>query len=169
MDNYFRGQKYYKQHNISFDEPAAVDIDLFVKHLELLKNGQSVKIPDFDFVHFSPIPEAIEVRPTQIIIIEGLFALDSRFKDLTDLNIYVETDVNGRLIRRVLRDVSRTKQKVSDIVDLFLRQVNVMHSEYVDPQKKYADIIIHNEFIPSLEQKNLDIKHYLATHNIPKL
>lgn len=169
MDNYFRWQKYYEEHHITFDEPAAVNIDLFVEHLDLLKNWKSVMIPDFDFVNFCPIPEAIKVDPTQIIIIEWLFALDSRFKELTDLNIYVETEVNGRLIRRVLRDVSRTKQKISDIVDLFVGQVNTMHEEYVDPQKKYADILIHNEFIPTLEQRNVDIPTYLNTHNIPKL
>lgn len=169
MDNYFRGQKYYKQHHITFDEPKAVDINLFAKHLQQLKRWETVIIPDFDFVNFAPIPDAIKVEPNRIIIIEWLFALDERFKDISDLNIYVETDVNGRLIRRVLRDVERTKQAVWDIVDLFVGQVNIMHDKHVDPQKQFADIIIHNEFIATLEQKNLNLDEYLQLHNIPKL
>lgn len=169
MDNYFRWSKYYSENHITFDEPAAVNIDLFVEHLDKLKNGESVRIPDFDFINFAPIPDAITIEPTQIIIIEGLFALDRRFKDISDLNIYVETSSNGRLIRRVLRDVERTRQQVNEIVDLFIEQVNVMHTKYIEPQREFADIIIQNEFIPLLETKNIDLDLYLKKHNIPKL
>ncbi|QFR38650.1 uridine kinase [Candidatus Gracilibacteria bacterium 28_42_T64] len=169
MDNYFKGKEYFQKHNITFDEPEAIDIDLLVSHLELLKDGNIVYIPGYDFNKGVSIPESIKVEPKRIIIIEGLFTLDDRFEEVSDLNIFVETAVNGRLIRRVLRDVKRTKQKVNQIVDIFVEVVHPMHMKHIEPQKKNADVIILNEFIPYLEVKGLDIEKFINENNIPTL
>ncbi len=169
MDNYFKWKEYFQKHNITFDEPEAIDIDLLVSHLELLKDGNIVYIPGYDFNKGVSIPESIKVEPKRIIIIEWLFTLDDRFEEVSDLNIFVETAVNGRLIRRVLRDVKRTKQKVNQIVDIFVEVVHPMHMKHIEPQKKNADVIILNEFIPYLEVKGLDIEKFINENNIPTL
>lgn len=169
MDNYFKGKKFFTENNITFDEPEAIDIDLLVSHLELLKNGNLVYIPEYDFHNGVSIPESIKIEPSRIIIIEWLFTLDDRFEKVSDLNIFVETAVNGRLIRRILRDIKRTKQKVNEIIDIFVDVVHPMHMKHIEPQKKNADMIILNEFIPHLEVKNLDIEKFIEENNIPNL
>lgn len=156
MDNYFKGQKYFDEHGISFDEPDAVDIDLFAEHLQRLKKWEVVSIPDYDFKTAVCTYDAIEVHPQQIIIIEWLFALDKRFQSLTDLNLFVETSENGRLIRRVLRDTERTGQSPEEIIDYFMNTLKPLHDAYIEPQKSHADMIILNEFNKELEARYKD-------------
>ena len=112
---------------------------------------------------------SILLEPKRIIIIEWLFALHDKLKQVTDMNIYVETSVNGRLIRRILRDVERTKQKVSEIVDIFINTVDPMHEIHIEPQKENADIIIMNEFIPHIETNDIDLDAFIVQNNIPHL
>ena len=169
MDNYFKGRVFFKENNITFDEPNAINIDLLVSHLELLKNGNMVYIPEYDFNNGISKLDSIKMEPNRIIIIEWLFTLDDRFKQVSDLNIFVETAVNGRLIRRILRDIKRTKQKVNEIIDIFVDVVYPMHMRYIEPQKKNADMIILNEFIPHLEVKDLDLEKFIKENNIPNL
>jgi uridine kinase len=95
--------------------------------------------------------------------------LYERFKIISDLRLFVDTSTNGRLIRRVLRDIKRTRQKVNDIVKIFEEVVNPMHEKYIEPQKQFSDFIIMNEFDPYLEVHEMDIKKFIKENNIPNL
>lgn len=169
MDNYYRGKKYVAENNITFDEPCAIDIDLLYHHLELLKHWETVHIPEYDFKNSKPIFDKICIKPAQIMIVEGLFTLDDRFHKIADLNIFVETSTSGRLVRRVLRDTTRTNLSSQEIVQYFLWVVDPMHKKYIEPQKKRADLIILNEFDPFLEVRHLDIPEFMKKHQIPNL
>lgn len=169
MDNYYRWLEYVREHNITFDEPWAIDIDLLVEHLERLKQWEVVYIPDYDFKESKSISDAIRIEPAQIIIIEWLFTLDHRFDSVSDMNIFVETSPDGRLLRRMLRDTKRTWQSPKEIIEYFTQVVDVMHQKYIEPQKENADIIIENEFYSLLEVRTLDIESFKKEHNIPNL
>lgn len=169
MDNYYRGKDYVVESGITFDEPDAIDIDTLVEHLKKLKNWETILVPEYDFKNSRPIPNAKEVKPAQIIIVEWLFTLDKRFKDVSDLNIFVETSTSGRLVRRILRDKERTGQTSEQIIEYFIEVVDRMHKEYIEPQKENADMIILNEFSALLEVRHLDMDDFREKNNIPHL
>ncbi len=169
MDNYYMWAEYVKSNNFTFDQPEAINITLLKKHLNVLKRWRKVMIPSYDFVNSIPIPDSIEVEAKRLIIVEWLFTLHEEFLSISDLNLFVETSKNGRLIRRILRDIKRTRQKVSDIIDVFKNVVNPMHEKYIEPQKKVSDIIIRNEFDPYLELRWFDLDKFIKENNIPYL
>lgn len=170
MDNYYRWKDYVEKNNITFDQPEAIDIELFHKHLKILLNWKEVMIPNYDFINSKPIYDSIKIIPKKLIIVEGLFTLNESFNDISDLKIFVETSVNWRLIRRILRDVKRTWQKVEEIIEIFEKVVNPMHEIYIEPQKNIADLIILNEFNSYFElSRDLDLEKFKKQHNIPLL
>lgn len=158
MDNYYRWKEYYKEHNLNFDQPEALNLDLFFMHLEKLKNGEKVKIPEYDFINSRPILDAIEVEPKKIIIIEWLFALHEKLVKLWDFKIFVDLWAHGRILRRIFRDVERTNQRPKEILDYFLSTVEPMNEKYIEPTKQNADIIISNEYIPFVESRDTRAK-----------
>lgn len=167
MDNYYRGKEYYKKYNLNFDQPEALNLDLFFEHLTKLKAWITVKIPEYDFKNSCPILDKIEITPKKIIIIEWLFALYDKISTLWDIKVFVDLWTHWRILRRILRDVQRTWQKPQDILDYFLETVEPMNDKYIEPTKLNADYIISNEYNPFLEswqthiidsQKKFDIK-----------
>lgn len=154
MDNYYRGHEYYKKHNLNFDQPEALNLDLFFEHLADLKKGKKVKTPEYDFKVGKPEFDKIEVKPAKLIIVEGLFALHDKIASLGDIKIFVDLGTHGRILRRIFRDVKRTGQKPSDILKYFLDTAQPMHDKYIEPTKENANYIITNEYIPSLESKS---------------
>nr|MDD3720054.1 hypothetical protein [Candidatus Gracilibacteria bacterium] len=158
MDNYYRGKDYYEKYNLNYDQPEALNLDLFFEHLEKLKNGESVRIPEYDFVNSRPILNAIEIEPKKIIIIEGLFALHDKLVSLGDYKIFVDLGTHGRILRRIFRDVERTGQRPKDILEYFLETVEPMNEKYIEPTKENADIIISNEYIPFVESRDTHAK-----------
>lgn len=158
MDNYYRGREYYEKHKLNFDQPEALDLDLFFKHLNELKSGKTVKIPEYDFKTGVPVYDKIEIQPSKVIIVEWLFALDDTLSKLWDVKVFVDLWVQSQILRRLFRDVERTWQKPSSILKYFLDVVYEMHKKYIEPTKKNANIIIENNYSPTIESKNAKIK-----------
>ncbi len=158
MDNYYRWKEYYKKYNLNFDQPEALNLELFYEHVEKLKSWKSVKIPEYDFINSCPIMDKIKVTPKKIIIIEWLFALEDNLSSLWDLKIFVDLWTHWRILRRIFRDVERTGQRSKDILEYFLTTVEPMNEKYIEPTKKNADIIISNEYIPFIESKDTKSK-----------
>lgn len=166
MDNYYRWKEYYLEHNLNFDQPEALDLDLFFKHLEILKSGKSVKIPEYDFKNSKPIYDKIEIKPSKIIIVEWLFSLNDKIVSLWDYKIFVDLWVHSQILRRLFRDVDRTWDKPKNILKYFLDVVWEMHKKYIEPTKKKADIILLNDYTPVLESKNAKIKEERVKYKI---
>ena len=152
MDNYYRWADYCKKYNLNFDQPEALDLDLFFHHLEILKQAKSVKIPEYDFKNSVPIYDKITIKPTKIIIVEWLFALNEKIENLWDYKIFVDLWVHSQILRRLFRDVDRTWEKPKNILKYFLDVVWEMHKKYIEPTKQNADIILLNDYTPDLEE-----------------
>jgi uridine kinase len=138
------------RHKVNFDHPDAFDTDLLVNHLEALGAGESIDQPVYDYASFSRKPETIQVAPRPVIIIEGLLVLVStHLRALMDLKIFVDADADIRFIRRLDRDVHERGRSVDSIISQYQTTVRPMHLQFVEPSKRYADIIIpeggHNE------------------------
>ena len=150
MDNYYRGGNYARENSLNFDQPEAIDIDLYKKHLQQLKEGESIPELKYDFGD-NP-PETIgELQPQKIIIVEGLFALHDDLEKIGDVKTFVDIGTHGRMIRRLLRDVVERGQKPDDIIEYFAEIVEPMHEKYIEDTKKNADFIISNEYKPEIE------------------
>lgn len=169
MDNYYYWAEYVKTNNITFDQPEAINIKLLHEHLEILSTWKEVLIPNYDFIESKSIPNSVKIEPRKVIIVEGLFTLHEIFISLSDLKLFVETSTHGRLIRRILRDMKRTRQKVNEIVHIFETVVNPMHEKYIEPQKEISDMIILNEFDPYLELRWFDLDKFIKENNIPNI
>lgn len=143
---------YYKdQSNLSFDEriktnydhPNAFDTQLLVKHLKELLEGNDIYKPIYDFKEHNRKEETIKVESRNIIIVEGIMILqDVELRELLDIKIYVDTDDDVRIIRRILRDIKERGRTIDSVVNQYLNVVKPMHSQFIEPTKKYADIII---------------------------
>lgn len=167
MDNYFRWADYVKLNKITFDQPEAINFWLLYEHLEILATWKEVLIPSYDFIKSMPIYDSIKIEAKKVIIVEWLFTLYEEFSSISDLKLFVETSKKWRMIRRILRDVKRTRQKVNEIVDIFEKVVNPMYQKYIEPQKDVSDIVILNEFDPYLELRWFDLDNFIKENNIP--
>ena len=129
------------QHN--FDHPAAIDNDLLVAHLAALKAGHPVEVPIYDFVRHRRTARTRRVLPLPVILLEGiLIFVEPALRELLDFKIYVDTDADLRLIRRLGRDIAERGRSVKDVLRQYLETVRPMHLEFVEPSKRWADIII---------------------------
>ncbi len=129
------------QHN--FDHPAAVDNDLLVAHLAALKAGHPVEVPLYDFVRHRRTTRTRRVLPLPVILLEGILIFaEPALRELLDFKIYVDTDADLRLIRRLGRDIAERGRSVKDVLRQYLETVRPMHLEFVEPSKRWADIII---------------------------
>ncbi len=175
MDNYYRGHNFMEEqktlwNNLNWDQPEALNLELFYKHLSELKQWNTIFSPEYDF-KTEPVFDAIEIKPSKIIIIEGLFALDDSIAKLWNFNIFVDIWAHGQIMRRIFRDIQRTWEKPQDIMEYFLETVEPMHMKYILPTKKNANIVISNEYNPEVESQNswvneIDFKIELNTFNI---
>ncbi len=168
MDNYYRWKEYYDKYKLNFDQPEALNLDLFFEHLSKLKVWITVKIPEYDFKNSRPIMDAIEIIPKRVIIIEWLFALNDKIASLWDLKVFVDLWTHWRILRRIFRDIKRTGQKPQDILDYFLDTVEPMNDKYIEPTKINADFIISNEynaFLESWQTQILDLQKKYTISN----
>jgi len=155
LDDYYRGKTFMeaeaqKGNNLNWDQPEALNIELFRQHLEALKAGKSIEKPVYDMKTSEPITSEV-VQPKRLIIVEGLFALNPAISDYGDVKVFVDIGMHGRILRRVLRDIDRTGQRPSDILKYFAEVVEPMHDKYIDSTKANAGIVIHNEYNPQVE------------------
>lgn len=146
MDDYYKDQRdvdLQERLKVNYDHPFAFDIDLLVQHVKALKNQETIEKPIYDFVQYTRKDETIMVLPSDVIIIEGLFCLeDENIRDLLDIKIFVDTPADVRFIRRLMRDVNERGRSLESIVNQYMKTVRVMHELFVEPSKRYADIII---------------------------
>ena len=143
---------YYKdQSNLSmeervktnYDHPMAFDNDLLVEHLQKLIKGEAIEKPRYDFTVHNRAKDTTTVEPREIIIVEGILILeDERIRNLLDIKVYVDTDADIRILRRLVRDIDERGRTVESVIDQYLKMVRPMHMEFTEPTKRYADIII---------------------------
>jgi len=127
----------------NFDHPSALDTDLLTEHVRALKAGRAVDVPVYDFVRHARTPEVRRVEPRPVILLEGilLFA-EPTLRDQLDFKVFVDTDADVRLLRRLRRDIRDRGRTVDDVLRQYMETVRPMHLEFVEPSKRYADIIM---------------------------
>ncbi|CAH1219943.1 MULTISPECIES: uridine kinase [Paenibacillus] len=154
QDNYYKDQSHLtpeQRRLTNYDHPFAFDNDLLIEHLTLLKNGQTAYAPVYDFtLDNRSADETVELEPNHIVIVEGLHVLiDEQLRSLMDIKVFVDTDSDVRILRRVLRDIEERGRTIQSVYKQYLETVKPMHDAFIEPSKKYADIIIpeggHNE------------------------
>ena len=143
---------YYKRHDelslderrrLNYDHPAAFDTDLMISHLKTLKNWQPVDRPVYDFTIYNRTDETVRIRPSKVVVVEGILIFENKeLMDLFDIKVFIDTDADVRIIRRILRDVRERGRTLESVIDQYLSSVKIMHEQFVEPSKKYADIIV---------------------------
>ncbi|MBQ1424425.1 MAG: uridine kinase [Lachnospiraceae bacterium] len=147
-DSYYRCHDnipFEERVTLNYDHPDSLETDLLIQHVEMLKNGIAVQAPVYDFTVHNRKKETVEIKPSPIIVIEGILALqDPRLRDLMDIKIFVEADADERILRRVVRDVEERGRDIRGIISQYLNTVKPMHYIYVEPTKYMADIVINS-------------------------
>ena len=146
-DNYYKRQTipFEERKKVNYDHPDAFETDLLVEHLKLLKQGQAVDCPVYDYSIHNRSDETVRIEPKKIILLEGILVLaDPRLRDMIDIKIFVEADADERILRRIVRDVKERGRDLDNIVAQYLATVKPMHYLYVEPTKARADIIINS-------------------------
>ena len=145
-DNYYKRHDeltYEERCKLNYDEPEAFDTSLMVYHLEELRHGQAVDCPVYDFTVHNRSDETLHIVPEPVIIVEGILIFASEeLRNLMDIRIFVDTDADVRLCRRIKRDVNKRGRTLESVLTQYLQTVKPMHERYVEPSKKYADIVV---------------------------
>ena len=127
----------------NYDHPDAFDTDLMIEDLKALKRGETIHCPVYDYSIHNRTDETVEIRPTKVVIVEGILIFQNKaLRDLLDIKIFVETDADVRILRRALRDVEERGRSLESVIAQYLTTVKPMHEQFVEPTRKYADIIV---------------------------
>lgn len=153
QDSYYKDSSHVPiedRQKINFDEPAAFDWDLLLKHLEMLREGQSIEMPTYSYLTCSRLEETVPMGPHDVVIIEGILVLsDPRLRDMMDIKVFVDADGDDRLIRVISRDCIERGRTAQDVIDRYQQVLKPMHLLHIEPAKKFANIIVpeggHNE------------------------
>ncbi|WP_056948206.1 uridine kinase [Secundilactobacillus odoratitofui] len=128
---------------VNYDHPLAFDTDLLVQQLQQLRQNQSIEVPVYDYTKYTRSPETVHQDPKDVIIVEGILILDDeRLRDLMDIKVFVDTDDDIRIIRRIERDIKERQRDLDGIIDQYLTTVKPMYHQFVEPTKRYADLIV---------------------------
>ena len=145
-DNYYRRHDeltYEQRCEINYDEPAALETDLMARHLIQLRNGQAIECPVYDFTQHNRSDETIRIEPKNVIIVEGILIFENRpLRELMDIRIFVDTDADVRLCRRIKRDVNKRGRTLESVLQQYQQTVKPMHEKYVEPSKRFADVVV---------------------------
>ena len=146
MDGYYRNYAHLpldERRHLNWDHPDRLDLELFVQHLERLRAGESIEKPVYDFVTHTRSAETVVVAAAEVVVVDGilLFA-DERTRSLCDVKVFVDTDADIRLTRRIRRDMARRGRPLAEVLDQYLTTVRPMHLQFVEPSKRYADVIV---------------------------
>ena len=143
---------YYKAHpeltyeertKLNYDHPQSFDTDMLVEHIRTLKQNVPIERPVYSFVEHNRTEEKIAVKPSNVIIIDGILIFENKeLRDLMDIKVFVDTDADVRLARRILRDVRERGRSMESVINQYTTTVKPMHEEFVEPSKRYADVII---------------------------
>lgn len=146
QDSYYKDQSHLsfeERLNTNYDHPLAFDTDLLIEHLKELMSYRSIEKPVYDYEAHTRSQSVICQEPKEVIIVEGILILeDERLRDLMDIKVYVDTEDDIRIIRRIKRDIEDRGRSLDSVIDQYLSVVKPMHSQFIEPTKKYADIII---------------------------
>jgi uridine kinase len=146
LDNYYEDLSHLdlaEREDVNYDHPSAFEWDLVVEHLDRLRDGDPIRMPEYDFAVHNRKEERTLVEPTQILVVEGIFALyDADLVDRLDLKVYVQTDADVRILRRIRRDVVERGRELEGVIEQYLSTVKPMHEQFVEPTKAEADVII---------------------------
>jgi uridine kinase len=131
------------RHHVNFDHPDALDNDLLLKHVESLRAGECIERPVYDFVHHSRTSKKVRVLPLPVVLVEGILIFaDPRMRQLMDIKIFVDCDPDLRFIRRLQRDLRERGRSADSVIEQYTATVRPMHLQFVEPSKRYADIIL---------------------------
>lgn len=169
-DNYYKAHdemSYEERCCLNYDHPNAFDTDLMIEHLRALKNGEKIECPVYDFTVHNRSKDTITITPNKVIIVEGILIFENQeLCDLMDVRIFVDTDADVRIIRRIRRDVMERARSLESVMNQYIDTVKPMHEQYVEPSKKNAHIIVpeggHNQ--PAMEMIQNYVQSYLSTH-----
>ena len=146
LDSYYNDTSHMteeERHAINFDHPDAFDWKLLIKQVNELRNGHAVEQPTYSYIQCNRLKETLHVEPRPVIIIEGIMTLlNKKLRDMMDLKIFVDTDSDERLIRNIQRDVIERGRTVDMVISRYLDVLKPMHEQFIEPTKKYADLII---------------------------
>ena len=167
QDDYYHDQShmpFQERLKTNYDHPDAFDNELLVSHLKTLLEGKDIEKPIYDFSVHTRKEETVKVEPRDIIILEGILVLsDPEIRNLLDIKIYVDTDADVRIIRRLVRDINERGRTVDSVINQYLTVVRPMHLQFIEPTKRYADLIVpeggHNKVAIDIISAN--IKHIL--------
>jgi uridine kinase len=144
--------RYYRDRNdlrleeraaLNYDHPNSLETDLLVRHVQELKRGNSVEVPAYDFTRHARLTETETFQPRRALIVEGILVFtDAALRDLMDIKVFVDTDSDTRFIRRLQRDVAERGRTMDSVIDQYQSAVKPMHLEFVEPSKRYADVLI---------------------------
>ena len=143
---------YYKRHDeltyeerclLNYDEPAALETDLMARHLDALRRGEAIDCPVYDFTVHNRSHETVRIVPKKVIIVEGILIFENEpLRELMDIRIFVDTDADVRLCRRIRRDVNKRGRTLESVLEQYQQTVKPMHEKYVEPSKRFAHIVI---------------------------
>lgn len=146
QDMYYKDQSHLtmdERVKTNYDHPRAFDNDLMLEHLKCLIKGETIEKPIYDFAEHNRSKETVTVESRRIIIVEGILVLeDERVRDLLDIKVYVDTDADIRILRRLVRDIDERGRTVDSVIDQYLSVVRPMHMQFIEPTKRHADIIV---------------------------
>lgn len=167
QDSYYRDTShltYEERTRINFDHPQSIDFDLLIQHLKMLKKGASIPQPVYSFKTHNRTGETVLTAPRKVMIVEGILLLTNpELRKLFDIKIFVHTDSDERLIRRLKRDISERGRDMEEVLDRYQTTLKPMHQQFIEPSKEFADIIIpynrHN--LVAVDMVKKIIKHQL--------
>ena len=143
---------YYAEHHdlsleerraLNYDHPAAFDTDRMIQDLEDLKAGKTVQVPVYDYTVHDRLEETREVKSNKVILVEGILIFDNKaLRDLLDIKLFVDTDADVRILRRIHRDVTERSRTLDTVMEQYLKTVKPMHEQFVEPSRKFADIVV---------------------------
>lgn len=165
-DNYYKAHDdmtYEERTHLNYDHPNAFDTDLMIEHLKELRAGHTVECPVYDFTVHNRSKETILIEPSKVIIVEGILIFENLdLCNMMDIRIFVDTDADVRIIRRIRRDVVERARSLDSIINQYLNTVKPMHEQFVEPSKKNANIIVpeggHNQIAMEM------IRNYIENH-----
>jgi len=152
-DAYYRNMvelTFEERTRVNYDHPNSLETELLVKHLESIRSGVAIEHPVYDFAHHLRSSETVRVEPARVVVVEGILVLsDAQLRSELDLKIFVDTDPDLRLARRLERDISERGRSVESVINQYFATVRPMHLEFVEPSRRYADLIIPEGYNPA--------------------
>lgn len=145
-DNYYKrlyNMTYEERCMVNYDHPDSFDTDLMVADLKRLIAGETIRCPVYDYTIHNRSDRFVEVQPTKVVIVEGILIFENQaLRDLMDIKIFVDTDADVRILRRILRDVKERERSLESVISQYLNTVKPMHEQFVQPSRQYADLVV---------------------------